>query len=100
MNQRGHTYIENGRSFFKIGVSCNCSRLWVLGRSDKPVDDAVYTFDFHRKMLISFIEKLEIESIIVCQDWGGILGLTLPMEFPEKISKLVVMNTMLATGDR
>ncbi len=87
--------------FLKSGCRVIAPDLIGFGRSDKPVDDAVYTFDFHRKMLISFIQKLEIENIIiVCQDWGGILGLTLPMEFPEKIVKLVVMNTMLATGDR
>ena len=87
--------------FLKSGHRVIAPDLIGFGRSDKPVDDALYTFDFHREMLISFIQKLEIENIIiVCQDWGGLLGLTLPMEFPVKVSKLVVMNTMLATGDR
>ena len=71
-----------------------------FGRSDKPVDDRVYTFSLHREMLIGFIKKLNLSNItLVCQDWGGVLGLTLPLEFPRAIKKLIIMNTCLATGD-
>ena len=56
-----------------------------FGRSDKPVKEAVYTFDFHRNTLIAFIEHLDLNNItLVCQDWGGILGLTLPMDMTDK----------------
>ena len=59
-----------------------------FGRSDKPVDDAVYTFDFHRNSLIAFIDHLDLNNItLVCQDWGGLLGLTLPISFPERFSQ-------------
>lgn len=72
-----------------------------FGRSDKPVDAAVYSFDFHRSMLLAFITRLELQSIrLVCQDWGGILGLTLPPAMPSRFSHLVVMNTAIATGTR
>ena len=72
-----------------------------FGRSDKPVADAVYTFDFHRNALIALIERLGLTNItLVCQDWGGLLGLTLPMDMPERFGKLLVMNTALGTGDR
>jgi pimeloyl-ACP methyl ester carboxylesterase len=71
-----------------------------FGRSDKPTDEEVYTFDFHRNMLISFIEHLELKNItLVCQDWGGILGLTLPMDMIDIFSRLLIMNTTLGTGD-
>ncbi len=71
-----------------------------FGRSDKPVDDAVYTFGFHRQMLLRFVEALQLEQVyLVCQDWGGILGLTLPMEAPQRYDGLLVMNTGLGTGD-
>jgi pimeloyl-ACP methyl ester carboxylesterase len=70
-----------------------------FGRSDKPVDDAVYTFNFHRGMLLRFIEALDLQRVtLVVQDWGGLLGLTLPMEFPERIDRLIVMNTGLGVG--
>lgn len=71
-----------------------------FGRSDKPTDEEVYTFDFHRNMLISFIEHLELTNItLVCQDWGGILGLTLPMDMIDIFSRLLIMNSTLGTGD-
>lgn len=71
-----------------------------FGRSDKPVDDAVYTFDFHRGALLALIEQRDLRNItLVCQDWGGILGLTLPMAMPERFRRLLVMNTILPTGD-
>ena len=71
-----------------------------FGRSDKPDDEATYSFDFHREMLLSFVEKLDLRNItLVVQDWGGVLGLTLPMEMPERFARLLLMNTALATGD-
>ena len=71
-----------------------------FGRSDKPQDEGVYTFDFHRQFLLEFIDEQELRNItLVVQDWGGLLGLTLPMEMPERFERLVVMNTALATGD-
>lgn len=71
-----------------------------FGRSDKPAEDSVYTFDFHREMLLSLIDRLDLGNIrLVCQDWGGLLGLTLPMSRPDRFSALLVMNTTLGTGD-
>jgi pimeloyl-ACP methyl ester carboxylesterase len=70
-----------------------------FGRSDKPVDDAAYTFLFHRTLLMRFMERLELERVtLVVQDWGGLLGLTLPMEYPDRIDRLIVMNTGLGVG--
>ena len=71
-----------------------------FGRSDKPTDEAFYTFTRHRDMLRAFVERLDLTGItLVCQDWGGILGLTLPMEMPTRFARLFVMNTALGTGD-
>ncbi|HSH07918.1 MAG TPA: haloalkane dehalogenase [Burkholderiales bacterium] len=71
-----------------------------FGRSDKPSDDAVYSFDFHRGFLLDFVERLDLKNVtLVVQDWGGILGLTLPMEAPVRYARLLVMNTALGTGD-
>lgn len=70
-----------------------------FGRSDKPVSDDVYTFNFHRDMMLAFIKALDLQRItLVCQDWGGLLGLTIPMEMPERFERLLVMNTAIATG--
>lgn len=71
-----------------------------FGRSDKPADDATYSFDFHRAFLLDFVERLDLRNItLVVQDWGGLLGLTLPMEAPERYARLLAMNTALGTGD-
>jgi pimeloyl-ACP methyl ester carboxylesterase len=71
-----------------------------FGRSDKPEDEAEYSFDSHRTFLLEFIESKNLGQItLVVQDWGGLLGLTLPMEMPERFERLLVMNTALGTGD-
>ncbi len=75
--------------------------LFGFGKSDKPVDQDVYTFDFHRASLIEFIEALDLQNItLVCQDWGGLLGLTIPHVMPDRFKRLIVMNTSFATGER
>ncbi len=70
-----------------------------FGRSDKPVEDAVYGYRFHRNMLLALIERLDLRAItLVVQDWGGLLGLTVPMDMPDRFQRLLIMNTVLATG--
>lgn len=86
--------------FVDAGFRVVAPDLFGFGRSDKPVDDEVYTFDFHRDMLSAFIARLDLHRItLVCQDWGGLLGLTLPMDMPNRFTGLLVMNTLLGTGD-
>jgi pimeloyl-ACP methyl ester carboxylesterase len=71
-----------------------------FGRSDKLEDDDAYSFDLHRGTLLALIKRLDLKNIqLVCQDWGGLLGLTLPLDQPDRFSGLLVMNTMLASGD-
>lgn len=71
-----------------------------FGRSDKPADDSAYTYNFHRNALLAFVEKLDLRNIcLVAQDWGGVLGLTLPLEAPHRYSRLLVMNTGLPAGE-
>jgi pimeloyl-ACP methyl ester carboxylesterase len=71
-----------------------------FGRSDKPIEEEVYDFEFHRNMLLFLIEKLNLSNIAMAvQDWGGLLGLTVPMEMPERFNRLLIMNTALGTGD-
>ncbi|KAH8819298.1 putative haloalkane dehalogenase [Xylogone sp. PMI_703] len=73
--------------------------LFGFGRSDKPVDDAIYTVDFHREALLHFIRQLDLRNItLVVQDWGGIIGLTLPLEDPWRYKRLIVMNTTIPVG--
>jgi tRNA(adenine34) deaminase len=71
-----------------------------FGRSDKPKKDAAHTFSWHRQVLLEFVERMDLRNVVlVVQDWGGLLGLTLPMAAPQRYRGLLVMNTVLATGD-
>lgn len=70
-----------------------------FGKSDKPVDDNVYSFHFHRNYMLALIERLDLQNItLVVQDWGGVLGLTLPMEMKDRFKRLLIMNTGLMAG--
>ncbi|MGE0099479.1 MAG: tRNA adenosine(34) deaminase TadA [Hydrogenophaga sp.] len=71
-----------------------------FGRSDKPKKEDVHRFTWHRQVLLDFVERLDLRNVVlVVQDWGGLLGLTLPMEAPRRYSGLLVMNTTLATAE-
>lgn len=85
--------------FLKAGGRVIAPDFLGFGRSDKPVDDAVYTFHFHRNFLKAFLERMDLSDIcLVCQDWGGLLGLTLPMDYPDRFTRLIVMNTGIGVG--
>jgi len=95
-----YLYRKMAPIFLNAGYRVVAPDYFGFGRSDKPVEDAIYTFDFHRNSLIEFISELDLNNItLVCQDWGGILGLTLPLTFPTKFKQLLIMNTILGTGD-
>ena len=86
--------------FVEAGGRAIAPDLLGFGRSDKPVDENIYTFHFHRNYLLRFIEALDLQNItLVCQDWGGLLGLTLPQEMPERFKRLLIMNTALNVGE-
>jgi tRNA(adenine34) deaminase len=71
-----------------------------FGKSDKPKREDAHSFSWHRQVLLDFVERLDLRGIVLAvQDWGGLLGLTLPLAAPERYRGLLVMNTTLATGD-
>nr|WP_269129486.1 tRNA adenosine(34) deaminase TadA [Ramlibacter alkalitolerans] len=86
--------------FLQAGGRVLAPDLIGFGKSDKPKRASAHSFEWHRQVLLEFVERLELEQVVlVVQDWGGLLGLTLPMEAPERYRGLLVMNTLLATGD-
>jgi haloalkane dehalogenase len=85
--------------FTAAGLRVVAPDLIGFGRSDKPNDPGAHTWDLHRSMLLSFIERLDLKNVmLVCQDWGGLFGLTLPQAMPERFTRLLVMNTGLGLG--
>jgi tRNA(adenine34) deaminase len=86
--------------FLDSGARVVAPDLIGFGRSDKPKKDSAHSFTWHRQVLLEFIARLDLRNIVlVVQDWGGLLGLTLPLDAPERFRGLLVMNTTLATGE-
>ncbi len=87
--------------FLEAGHRVVAPDLIGFGKSDKPKKDGFHSFDGHRHILLELVERLDLQNIVlVVQDWGGLLGLTLPMAAPQRYRGLLVMNTTLATGEQ
>jgi len=72
-----------------------------FGRSDKPVRREDYTYQRHVEWMRAVLETLDLRGVtLVCQDWGGLIGLRLVAEHPERFARVVAANTFLPTGDR
>jgi len=70
-----------------------------FGRSDKPAEIAWYTFDRHYESILRLVVALDLRSLtVVVQDWGGPIGLRLAVEQPERVERLVIMNTGVGGG--
>jgi haloalkane dehalogenase len=70
-----------------------------FGRSDKPMDIGWYSYDRHTAMAATLLEDLDLRgATFVVHDWGGPIGLRLAVEHPERVDRLVVMDTGLVTG--
>jgi haloalkane dehalogenase len=71
-----------------------------FGRSDKPVRREDYTYQRHVDWMRGVLERLDLRAVtLVCQDWGGLIGLRLAAEHPERFARIVAANTFLPTGD-
>ncbi len=72
-----------------------------FGRSDKPTQREDYTYQRHVDWLQSFLNALNLRDMtLVCQDWGGLIGLRLAAEQPDRFARVVAANTGLPTGDQ
>lgn len=87
--------------FLQSGARVVAPDFFGFGRSDKPVHTDDYGFHFHRDFLLRLVERLDLRDVtLVVADWGGVVGLTLPVDhgFRARLTRLIVMNTLLATG--
>jgi haloalkane dehalogenase len=83
------------------GYRCIAPDYAGFGRSDKPTDLAWYTYDRHTELVGTLLEDLDLrDATIVVHDWGGPIGLRLAAENPDQISRIVVMETGLFTGEQ
>jgi haloalkane dehalogenase len=71
-----------------------------FGRSDKPAGRNDYTYQRHVDWMQAWLNAMDMNSItLVCQDWGGLIGLRLVADNPDRFARVVAANTGLPTGD-
>ncbi len=86
--------------FASAGMRAIAPDLVGFGRSDKPAKRDDYTYQRHVEWITEFIQKLDLRRItLVCQDWGGLIGLRIAAEHPARFAACVAANTGLPTGD-
>jgi pimeloyl-ACP methyl ester carboxylesterase len=96
----GYLYRRMIPVFRAAGLRVVVPDLIGFGRSDKPTNASFHRFSTHRELLLRLIERLDLTDVLlVVQDWGGLLGLTLPMAMPDRFTRLLAMNTMLPIGE-
>ena len=82
------------------GHRCVAPDLIGFGRSDKPAERGAYTYQRHVDWMRGVVDALDLrQSTLVCQDWGGLIGLRLVAEHPQRFARVVAANTFLPTGD-
>ena len=70
-----------------------------FGRSDKPIQVEGYSYDFHYTSIERLVDELDLRAAtVVVQDWGGPIGLRLAVEHPERVARLVILNTGIGAG--
>jgi haloalkane dehalogenase len=70
-----------------------------FGRSDKPLQVSDYGYDFHTASIELLVDELDLrDATVVVQDWGGPIGLRLAVERPDRVARLVIMNTGIGGG--
>src|SRR3954469_24135259 len=71
-----------------------------FGRSDKPTPRTEYTYQRHVDWVLDLLDALDLHEITLFgQDWGGLIGLRLVGEHPNRFARVVAANTFLPTGD-
>ncbi len=79
------------------GYRCIAPDYVGFGKSDKPADDAFYTYDMHSESVAALLESLDLSrAAIVVQDWGGPIGLRFAVENSSAVTRLVILNTGIA----
>lgn len=86
--------------FLGAGYRAVAPDLIGFGRSDKPAHRSDYTYNRHVEWMTAWLKQVDLKGVtLVCQDWGGLIGLRLLAAHPERFARVVTANTGLPTGD-
>jgi haloalkane dehalogenase len=73
--------------------------LFGFGRSDKPVDPSAYSYDGHYASIERLALELDLRELtVVVHDWGGPIGLRFAVTHPDRVARLVLLNTGVGVG--
>jgi haloalkane dehalogenase len=96
----GYLYRKMINPILTAGYRVIAPDLIGFGKSDKPTNRNDYTYQRHLDWVRQVVIQLDLKDItLVCQDWGGLLGLRLVAEHSELFARVLAANTMLPTGD-
>ena len=71
-----------------------------FGRSDKPTSRADYSYQGFVDWMRTFVELRDLRRItLVCQDWGGPIGLRVLSEMPDRFDAVLATNTLLSNSE-
>ena len=86
--------------FTRAGYRAVAPDLPGFGKSDKPAKRTDYSYARHVAWMQDWLQAMDLKNIIlICQDWGGLIGLRLVAAEPDRFARVVTTNTMLPTGD-
>jgi haloalkane dehalogenase len=81
------------------GYRCIAPDLMGFGRSDKPMDLEWYSYDRHTETVSELLSALDVRgATVVVHDWGGPIGLRVAAEHPDRVARIVILDTGLFTG--
>lgn len=96
----GFLYRKLMPPLLEAGHRCVVPDLPGFGRSDKPTEDRWYSYERHTAAMAALFEELDLSDVtLVVQDWGGPIGLRVAtLELPERVARIVAMDTGVFTG--
>ena len=93
--EAANDYSQHGITVVEVAQGALADvRAWHHGPEDKPLRLEDYSYDLHSGSIARLVEELDLRRItLVVQDWGGPIGFRFAVENPERVMKIVVMNT-------
>lgn len=67
-----------------------------FGKSDKPIDHSAHSYQMHVDVMAQFVDAIDLkQATLFAQDWGGLIGLRVVEQRPERFARIMISNTTL-----